>query len=259
MGMELQIELGEATSDTISAAGVAASPKPLLVKPVKSKTTNSKSMAKTSQATGMETRGRIIDAARVVLREDGITQASARNIARRGDFNQALIFYHFGSLDGLFIAVAQSEGQQRADLYAEQFQRIAKLSELVRIARDVHAHEISTGGPTVLSQLLAGALSSEPIASGMVEAMRPWMTLVESAMGQTLAATPLASLLPKEEMAFAVASLFIGMELLTSLEPESKKADKLFDAFASLGNLADLVMSNPQLIGSALGIRPEGD
>ena len=44
-------------------------------------------------------------AARTSLRTDGIMGASARVIARHGDFNQALIFYHFGSLNDLFIAV----------------------------------------------------------------------------------------------------------------------------------------------------------
>jgi AcrR family transcriptional regulator len=199
-----------------------------------------------------ETRARIIDAARDTLRDDGITEASARTIARRGNFNQALIFYHFGSLEGLLIAVANDEGQSRADLYAEQFQRITKLSDLVRIARDVHAYELDKGGPTVLSQLLAGALSKESIAAGMVEAMRPWMSLVESAMGQTVAGTPIAGMLPKHELGFAVASLFIGMELLTSLDPESKEADKLFDVFANLASIADMFVANPSLVAGLL-------
>jgi AcrR family transcriptional regulator len=199
-----------------------------------------------------ETRAKIIDAARDTLREEGITQASARTIARRGDFNQALIFYHFGSLEGLLIAVASDEGQKRADLYSEQFQRITKLTELVRIARDVHAYELDHGGPTVLSQLLAGALSSEPIADGMVAAMKPWMALVESAMDQTVAATPLASMLPKNELAFAVASLFIGMELLSSLDPNSKQADRLFDMFANLASFADMFVANPALVSGLL-------
>jgi AcrR family transcriptional regulator len=202
---------------------------------------------KTAQATGAETRVKIIEAARQVLRDQGITEASARNIARQGDFNQALIFYHFGSIEGLLIAVAEDEGRLRATLYAEQFQRITKLAELVRIARDVHSHEMDTGGPTVLSQLLAGALSSEPIAQGMVQAMQPWMDLVNSAMGQTVASTPFVSMLPSEDLAFAVASLFIGMELLSSLDPTAKQAERLFDMFGNLAGLADLLMGSQLL------------
>ncbi len=201
---------------------------------------------------GNETKSKIIRAAKAVLRDEGITQASARTIARRGDFNQALIFYHFGSLDGLLVAVAKDEGQQRADVYAEQFQRITKLAELVRIARDVHQDEIVSGGPTVLSQLLAGAHSSDAIAAGMVTAMKPWMQLVESAVGQTVARTPVAGLLPQQELGFAVASLFIGMELLSSLDPDSKQAESLFDVFANLASVADLVLANPAMLGTAL-------
>jgi AcrR family transcriptional regulator len=208
---------------------------------------SSPTSGKTAQATGAETRLRIIDAARQVLREQGITEASARNIARQGAFNQALIFYHFGSIEGLLIAVAEEEGRLRAALYAEQFQRINKLAELVRIARDVHSHEMDSGGPTVLSQLLAGALSSEPIAQGMVQAMQPWMELVNSAMGQTVASTPFASMLPSEDLAFAVASLFIGMELLSSLDPAAKQAERLFDMFGNLAGFADLLMGSQMI------------
>jgi hypothetical protein len=95
-------------------------------------------------------------------------------------------------------------------------------------------------------------LSSEPIADGMVAAMKPWMALVESAMDQTVAATPLASMLPKNELAFAVASLFIGMELLSSLDPNSKQADRLFDMFANLASFADMFVANPALVSGLL-------
>lgn len=197
-----------------------------------------------------DTKARIIGAAKEVLRDEGITQASARTIARQGNFNQALIFYHFGSLEGLLVEVAKDEGQQRANVYAEQFQRITKLAELVRIAQDVHQHELATGGPTVLSQLLAGAHSSETIAAGMVTAMKPWMQLVESAVDQTVSGTPVAGLLPPQQVGFAVASLFIGMELLSSLDPDAKQAESLFEVFANLAAVADLLLANPNLVGS---------
>jgi AcrR family transcriptional regulator len=210
--------------------------------------TVAKPRGRTAPANGSDTRARIVSAAKEVLRDEGITQASARTIARRGDFNQALIFYHFGSLEALLVEVAKEEGQQRADLYSEQFQRIAQLADLVRIARDVHHRELRTGGPTVLSQLLAGAHSSETIATGMLNAMQPWMQLVEAAMGQTVARTPMASLLPQEELAFGVASLFIGMELLSSLDPDSKRAESLFDVFGNLAAIADALIANPNLV-----------
>ena len=56
-----------------------------------------------------QTRARILDAALQALRDEGIAGISARNIARHGGFNQALIFYHFRSVEGLLVAVARSE------------------------------------------------------------------------------------------------------------------------------------------------------
>ena len=64
------------------------------------------------------TRARIVDAALQALRDEGIAGISARGIARHGGFNQALIFYHFGSVEGLLVAVAQSESERRSALYA---------------------------------------------------------------------------------------------------------------------------------------------
>lgn len=52
------------------------------------------------------TKGRIMDAAIETLKSEGITGTSARAIAHRGDFNQALIFYHFGSVNNLLIQAA---------------------------------------------------------------------------------------------------------------------------------------------------------
>ena len=54
-----------------------------------------------------ETREKLIDAARSCLLTEGIAGASARAIARHGDLNQALVFYHYGSVEGLLAATAR--------------------------------------------------------------------------------------------------------------------------------------------------------
>jgi AcrR family transcriptional regulator len=214
-------------------------PKPVRAVPRSPKPRATRVTGQTAQMSGAETRARILEAAQETLRLDGITQASARNIARRGDFNQALIFYHFGSVEGLLIAVAKGEGQLRAQNYEAQFGSISRLSELVTAARAVHAEELAAGGPTILTQLLAGSLSSEPLASGILEAMQPWMHLVEQAIRSSLGSSPLALIAPFDDVAFATASMFIGMELLTSLEPESGRAERLLDSFAKMAALIE--------------------
>ena len=50
-------------------------------------------------------RGRIVDAAIQTLISCGYANTSARAIATTGGFSPALVFYHFGSVDALLLAV----------------------------------------------------------------------------------------------------------------------------------------------------------
>ena len=56
----------------------------------------------------LQTRRRLVDATMQTIREQGIAKLSARTIATTGGVNQALVFYHFGTVDGL---VADSLGR----------------------------------------------------------------------------------------------------------------------------------------------------
>ena len=62
---------------------------------------------------GEETKARILAATLETLTEEGIVGTSARAIARTGDFNQALIFYHFGSVDDAIVAAVGQMSDRR--------------------------------------------------------------------------------------------------------------------------------------------------
>ena len=68
---------------------------------------------------GDETRSRILDAAIETLRTEGFLGTTARGIARAGDFNQALLFYHYGSVDEVLIAAIHRMSEERLVLYRE--------------------------------------------------------------------------------------------------------------------------------------------
>jgi len=192
-------------------------------------------------ATG--TRARIIEAALQALREGGITGISARGIARRGDFNQALIFYHFGSVEGLLIEVARSESARRSALYAEALTGVETLPELVAVARRLHDEEFASGSVAALTQMLAGAGGSEEMARGIWEAMEPWTTKVHETIERLLAGTPLAGLLPADDLTRAVAGLFLGIELLTGLDPDGNTSS-LFTTMESVARLVDTLLQS---------------
>lgn len=198
----------------------------------------------TAQLHGDETRAKIIAACIETLNVEGITGTSARAIARVGDFNQALIFYHFGSVEGLLITASAVEGEQRANRYREAFENVTTLQELISVARQVHHQEQSEGSVNVLTQMLAGAASAPELQQGILEATQPWMVLVEAAVARVLDGSSLLSLVPTTDIAFAISSLFLGIELLTGLDPTGDKATALFDSIEKISGVLQLLISS---------------
>jgi AcrR family transcriptional regulator len=189
--------------------------------------------------TGAEqTRARIVEAALQALRDQGIAGISARAIARQGDFNQALIFYHFGSVEGLLVAVARSESERRSALYAPALAEVTSLSDLVAVARRLHDEEFEAGTVATLTQVLAGAVGSEDLSQGIAEALRPWTDLVGETIDRLLAGTPFGELLPRDDLTAGLAALFLGIELLTGLDP-TVAGGSLFTTMASVAAVMD--------------------
>lgn len=54
---------------------------------------------------GMSTRERILDAAALVMREQGVAHATTKEIARAAGCSEALLYRHFDDKQGLFMAV----------------------------------------------------------------------------------------------------------------------------------------------------------
>ncbi len=190
-----------------------------------------------------DTRERIVAAALEALRDGGIAGISARSIARHGGFNQALIFYHFGSVQGLLMAVARTESERRSALYAPALRDVASLSELVAVARRLHEEEFRSGSVAALTQMLAGASRSDELARGVRDALEPWTALVGETIERLLAGSPYAGLLPADDLTTAVAALFLGIELLTGLDPEARDAGgSLFATMESVARLIDALL-----------------
>jgi AcrR family transcriptional regulator len=188
-----------------------------------------------------DTRARIVDAALEALRQGGIAGISARGIARIGGFNQALIFYHFGSVEGLLIEVARSESERRSALYAEALADVTSLPELVAVARRLHDEEFKTGSVAALTQMLAGAGGSAEMAQGVWEALEPWTRLVRETIERLLVGTPFDGVLPAQDLTEAVAALFLGIELFTGLNPEGGETS-VFRTMEMVATLVDTLL-----------------
>ncbi len=186
-----------------------------------------------------DTRQRIIDAAVETVRREGIVGTSARAIARTGGFNQALIFYHFGSVNDVLLAGLDSISDARMVRYREQLAEVSTLPQLVEVAAALHAEDVEHGHIHVLSQMLAGASSSPELAAEVLRRFEPWTELVVAAITRVVAGTPYQQLLPVADLAYVISALFVGIELLTHLDPDRSKEQSLFSTIGLMAQLLE--------------------
>ena len=191
-----------------------------------------------------DTRQRIIEAALESLHAEGIMGASARAIARRGGFNQALIFYHFGGVNELLLAAVDELSQRRTERYGARLAEVASLRELVAIAGELHAEDLEEGHMTVLSQMLAGGTTIPDLREPLRERFEPWIKMVEESVVRAVAGTPYAQLVPTRDLALAVTSLFIGLELMLNLEDDATRAEhRIFDTIGMLAGVLEAMLT----------------
>lgn len=190
-----------------------------------------------------ETRTRIVEATIETLKTEGIVGTSARAIARTGDFNQALIYYHFGSITDVMVAALATMGERRIALYEDRLAGVTTFPELARVGAELHREDAAVGNITVLTQILAGAVGDPDLGPRLFEQFEPWNQLVERAIGQVLDGSPFEDAFPVQDLALAVSSLFLGIELLTSLDPDADREASLFRTIGLIAFLVDAVMT----------------
>ena len=91
----------------------------------------------------------------------------------------------------------------------------------------------------MLTQLLAASASSDDLKRGIYEGFEPWMRLLEGAVTRVLGDTPWSALIQPRDLAFAMSSLFIGIEMMAGLDTQREAEQRLFATIESLGALVD--------------------
>ena len=141
-----------------------------------------------------DTRAALIAAAEAALREVGFARASAREIARRADCNQALVFYHFGSVTDLLLAALDDLSERRMAAYRGLLTQAGSLTELVESARTIFREDLAAGHVSVLVEMITGAQSVDGLGEQVAARLAPWRELAEDAVrpgaGRLAAAPP---------------------------------------------------------------------
>jgi AcrR family transcriptional regulator len=185
----------------------------------------------------IKTKERLLAAALESLKEDGFAGATSRAIARRGGVNQALVFYHYGSLDGLLLAALERTSEERLGHYRARIDAIETLDELLRAARSLYEQDRASGHVTVVSQMIAGSLARPELAPQVLERMQPWLDFAERTIERLV-----PPLLPARELAWAAVTFALGANLLSHLAPADDRTAALF---ASVEEATPLLYDRP--------------
>jgi AcrR family transcriptional regulator len=187
---------------------------------------------------GSETRDRIVAAAVETVRAEGFANTTARAIAATGGFNQALIFYHFGSLDELLDEAFQRVSEQQVEHYRDAVRDLGSLTDLVQIARRLHDEDLQTGATTTVTQMMAAATDPER-GGALLDRFDLWIELVQEALERAAAQYPIAAVVPPREAAYAICAMFLGIELMARLDPARSEADSVFQMMETAAGLVE--------------------
>lgn len=186
-----------------------------------------------------DTRTKLLEGALRTLTEQGIARTSARTIATAAAVNQALVFYHFGSVDELLGAACHHGAEQRVSRYRDRLAAVTSLAELLAFGREMHAEERAAGQVAVLGQMLAGAQTQPRLADAARRGLQLWIDEIEQVLARVLSGSPIADLTDTAGLARAVAASFVGLELYEGVDEEG--AGHALDALEQLAVLASVL------------------
>lgn len=201
----------------------------------------------------MTTKEKLIRAVTDLLREDGIAAVSARAIADRAGVNQALVFYHFGTVTDLVDKACRARTDAAAASYRDELAEVTTLGGLLEFGRGLHEREREAGNVTIMAQLLAGAQREEKLAETSRYAMSRWTAEIETVVERAIGGSVAGGLVDPAGFARAVSAGFVGLILYDGVDEEG--AGAAFDALEQLSGLIEAADSFGPLVGAFLRSR----
>jgi AcrR family transcriptional regulator len=187
----------------------------------------------------------LLEAAKKVLHQKGYAGLSTRDVAAAAGMPLSQIHYHFGSKQGLVLALFEHLNAQLLDRQDALFRDPAlTLSQQWDRACDYLEDDIASGYVRVLQELIAAGWADKAVAKTVRAGLMGWIALIKELAAK--AETRLGTLGPlrAEDVAALVASAFIGGESLFLLGLE-KQGSPIRGALRKIGDLLRGVETQP--------------
>lgn len=207
-------------------------------------------MIPTKKSARPAARARIVAAALQTLERSGYAGATARAIAATGGFNQALIYYHFESIEELLLAALQDFSERRLKRYQRALDSVTALTQLIDVMTRLYEEDAESGELAAAQEVVSGSATSPELRQRVMALMGPWFAFAEEVVRRLLQGTVFEELLPARELAYAFVALYFGVEMLARFDNDRAMAKALFESGARLAPLADLILQSEIELGA---------
>lgn len=178
-------------------------------------------MARVTAEKVLQTRFGILEAARQVLHDDGYSGLSTRSVAAAAKVPLSQIQYHFGSKDGMVLALFEFMNNQLLERQQSMFaDSQLSFAEKWSLACDYLDSDIDSGYVRVLQELTAAGWSNPEIGEAVREGLLGWIDLLSDQAEKLISQNGMDRFFSARELAVLAGSAFIGAEssILLGLE-----------------------------------------
>jgi AcrR family transcriptional regulator len=163
------------------------------------------------------TRGSILDAAKQALLDVGYSGLSTRKIAEAAGVPLSQIHYHFGSKQGLVLAVLSEENRRLLQRQTSMFSSDMPLWKQWEQACDFLEDDLESGYVRVLQEMMAAGWSNPDIAAAVKEMLGKWFAVLGEVAGRAAGRLGGLGPLTPGEAAVLAGAPFLGAEAMILL------------------------------------------
>ena len=171
-----------------------------------------------------------------MLREHGYTAMSMRAVADRAGTRLSLVQYHFGSKQGLLLAVLDDLTENLLERQRAMFNDGRPFAEQWRTACDYLGEDIRSGYVRTLWELWAAGLTDPGLAERWQRTQRSWRELIAERLERWQAECDVELPMPPRALATLIGNVFEGAEteILAGIPEEESPHLEALEACAAL-------------------------
>ncbi len=180
----------------------------------------------------------LLEAAKQVLLEHGFAGLSTRAVAAQAETQMSQIRYHFGSKEGLVLALFDFMDAALIDRQKKTFGRSdLSIAEKWALSCDFLEDDLASGYVRVLQELIAVGWSNPAVGDAVRAAISKWNALIKTLVEEVEERAGTLGPFTSEEIASLVGAAFIGAESLILLGFDDAK----HPARAALRRFGDII------------------